>query len=299
MKQGIIYAVFSYLTWGLLPLYWRIFTAMPAWEILAHRIVWSFVFVAILVTFAKQWKQLKGVVANRRSRIAVVLCSLLISLNWLLFIWAVNNHQVLETSLGYYMNPLISVLLAVVFLKERLSPGQWFSILLAGSGVLIMAIQYGHIPWIAIALAVSFALYGLAKKAAKLDILLGLTWETIVVLPISLGYLLYIQAQGTSTFTDLSGTSVVLLMLSGVATALPLFWFAKATKLLPLSLVGFIQYIAPTTSLLLAIFLFNEPFTQWQLISFSLIWLSLIVYTLASFKKSNANRRLAEIQKVS
>jgi chloramphenicol-sensitive protein RarD len=286
MKQGIIYAVLSYLAWGLLPLYWRLFIAMPAWEVLAHRIVWSFIFVAILVTFAKRWKQLKKVVSSRRSKAAVFLCSILISANWFIFIWAVNNHHVIEASLGYYMNPLISILLAVVFLKEKLSPGQWLSIFLAGVGVLIMAVQYGHIPWVSISLAATFSLYGLGKKIAKLDVLLGLTWETIIAFPVSLCYLFYIQAQGTNTFTAMPSLSILLLLLSGAATALPLFWFAKATKLLPLSLVGFIQYISPTTSLLLAIILFREPFTQGQLISFSFIWLALIVYTFVTFRKS-------------
>ncbi|AKG33449.1 EamA family transporter RarD [Paenibacillus durus] len=286
MKKGIIYAVLAYLSWGFLPLYWRLFTAMPAWEILAQRITWSFVFVAVLVTVSKQWKRLKSVGSSRRSAAAIVLCSIFISLNWFLFIWAVNNNHVIETSLGYYMNPLISVLFAVVFLKERLSPGQWLSLCLAGTGVLIMAVQYGHIPWVAISLAVTFALYGLAKKIAKLDVLLGLTGETIVALPVALGYLFYIQSQGTGTFASLPFFSILLLMLSGVATAMPLFWFAKSMQLLPLSLVGFIQYIAPTTSLLLAIFLFNEPFTEGNLISFSFIWLALIIYSFVTFKKS-------------
>ncbi|QWU17087.1 chloramphenicol-sensitive protein RarD [Paenibacillus sophorae] len=286
MKKGIIYAVLAYLTWGFLPLYWRLFTAMPAWEILAQRITWSFVFVAVLVTVSRQWRRLKSVGSNRRSAAAIVLCSIFISLNWFLFIWAVNNNHVIETSLGYYMNPLISVLFAVVFLRERLSPGQWLSLFLAGLGVLIMAVQYGHIPWVAISLAVSFALYGLAKKIAKLDVLLGLAGETIVALPVALGYLFYIQSQGTGTFTSLPPFSIILLLLSGAATAMPLFWFAKSMQLLPLSFVGFFQYIAPTTSLLLAIFLFNEPFSEGNLISFSLIWLALIIYSFVTFKKS-------------
>jgi chloramphenicol-sensitive protein RarD len=189
------------------------------------------------------------------------------------------------------MNPLISILLAVVFLKEKLSPGQWLAIVLAAIGVLIMSVQYGQIPWVSIVLAASFSFYGFGKKVARLDVLTGLTWETIIALPVSLIYLLYIQVQGTSTFASMPALNIVLLLLSGPATALPLFWFAKATRLLPLSLVGFIQYIAPTTSLLLAVFLFREPFTYWQLISFSFIWLALIVYSFVSFRKSIATKR--------
>lgn len=291
MKQGIVYAVLSYLAWGLLPLYWRLFQDMPAWEVLAHRVVWAFVFVALLVTAGKQWKQLKQVFSGGRTRIAVVLCSIFISANWLIYIWAVNNDQVVETSLGYYMNPLISILMAVVFLKERLSAGQWIAIGLAGTGVVVMAVELGRLPWVSLALAGSFALYGLAKKAVKLDALLGLTWETMIVLPLAIIYLGFLQTRGTGTFTHLPVLKMLFLLLSGPATALPLFWFGKATRLLPLSLVGFIQYIAPTTSLLLAIFVFGEPFDASQFISFSFIWLALVVYSAASLAGSRAAKK--------
>ncbi|MEK3673962.1 EamA family transporter RarD [Paenibacillus sp. FSL R10-2771] len=286
MKKGIIYAVLSYLIWGFLPLYWRLFQAMPAWEILGHRIVWAFVFVAVLVTCSRQWGRLRTIFSSTKSTVAVVLCSFFISMNWFLFIWAVNNNHVLETSLGYYMNPLISVLFAVIFLKEKLSAWQWASILLAGTGVGIMAVQYGQVPWVAIALAVTFSLYGLAKKLAGLDVLLGLTGETLMAMPVALGYLIYIQSQGTGTFASLSPLLMIVLLLSGAATAMPLFWFAKSMQLLPLSMVGFIQYISPTTSMLLAVFLLGEPFSQGRLVSFSFIWVALIVYSVAGFRKS-------------
>ncbi|MFC6332666.1 EamA family transporter RarD [Paenibacillus septentrionalis] len=294
MKKGIIYGFLAYLSWGLLPLYWRLFDTMPAGEILAHRILWSFVFVAVLVTAAKRWKSLISVVKERKNRLAVLLCSIFISCNWLIFIWAVNSGNVIETSLGYYMNPLISVVFAVVFLKEKLRVGQWAAIIIAGIGVLLMAIQYGHVPWIAIVLAVSFALYGLAKKVAQLDVLLGLTWETMIVVPIAMIYITFIHADGSAAVFSLSGGSMVLLLLSGAFTALPLFWFARAAERLPLSMVGFIQYIAPTTSLLLAIFVFDEAFTEGQLVSFSFIWFALIIYTFVSFRKSKASSQLGE-----
>lgn len=286
MKSGIIYGFLAYVTWGLLPLYWRLFETMPAGEILSHRILWSFIFVAVLVTIGRRWKHLKAVVKDKRSKLAVLLCAVFISCNWLIFIWAVNNGNVIETSLGYYMNPLISVLFAVVFLKEKLRAGQWAAIIVAGTGVLLMAVQYGHVPWIAIVLAISFALYGLAKKVAKLDVLLGLTWETMIVVPIAIIYMTFIHVEGSATVLSLSVSSMVLLLLSGAFTALPLFWFAKAAERLPLSVVGFIQYIAPTTSLLLAIFIFGEPFTEGQLVSFTFIWAALFIYTYSSFRKS-------------
>jgi chloramphenicol-sensitive protein RarD len=292
MKKGIVYGFLAYLSWGLLPLYWRLFETLSAWEILAHRILWSCVFVVILVIAAKKWKLLLSAIPNFKSRAAVVLCSLFISFNWFLFIWAVNHDHVIETSLGYYMNPLISILFAVLFLKERLSLGQWLSILLAGLGVLIMAVQYGTVPWVAIALAVSFALYGLAKKVANLDVLLGLAWETIVVLPAALIYIGFVQSNGTGTVSGLSGGAWILLLLSGAVTALPLLWFAQAAKRLPLSMVGFIQYLAPTTSLLLAVFVFHEPFTEAQLISFSFIWAALILYSVVSFKKAREVKKV-------
>jgi len=294
MKKGIIYGFLAYLSWGLLPLYWRLFDTMPAGEILAHRILWSFVFVAVLVTAAMRWKSLISVVKERKNRLAVLLCSIFISCNWLIFIWAVNSGNVIETSLGYYMNPLISVVFAVVFLKEKLRAGQWAAIIIAGIGVLLMAIQYGHVPWIAIVLAVSFALYGLAKKVAQLDVLLGLTWETMIVVPIAMIYITFIHADGSAAVFSLSGGSMVLLLLSGAFTALPLFWFARAAERLPLSMVGFIQYIAPTTSLLLAIFVFDEAFTEGQLVSFSFIWFALIIYTFVSFRKTKASGQLGE-----
>ncbi|MBB6676778.1 EamA family transporter RarD [Cohnella lubricantis] len=292
MKQGIGYAVLSYLAWGLLPLYWRLFQDMPAWEVLAHRIVWAFVFVAVLVTAAKRWKQLKQVVSGKRNLIAVGLSSLFISANWLVFIWAVNNDHVVETSLGYYMNPLISILMAVIFLKERLSAGQWIAIALAGAGVAVMAVEFGSLPWVSLVLAGSFALYGLAKKAVKVDALLGLTWETMIVLPLSLAYLLFLQTRGESTFTELPIVQMLFLLLAGPATALPLFWFGKAASLLPLSVVGFIQYISPTTSLLLAVFVFHEPFEASELVGFGFIWLALIVYSAASLMRSKPANRL-------
>jgi len=290
MKQGVAYALLAYVAWGLLPLYWRLFQNMTAWEVLAHRVVWAFAFVAILVTASKQWLRLKKVAADRRSKLAVALCSLFISANWLIYIWAVNHDQVVETSLGYYMNPLISIVAAVIFLKERLSAGQWIAIGLAGAGVLVMTLELGRLPWVSLALAVSFSLYGLAKKAVKVDALLGLTWETLMVLPPALIYLGFLQAHGTESFTRLPLGTMLFLLLAGPATALPLFWFSKAASLLRLSLVGFIQYLSPTTSLLLAIFIFHEPFEATQLISFALIWLALILYSAVSFTETRQNR---------
>jgi len=223
--------------------------------------------------------------AGAKGKIVMILCSLLICANWLIYIWAVNHGKVMETSLGYYMNPLLSVLFGVVFLKERLKLGQWVALGLAAAGVLYITFQYGEFPWVAISLALSFALYGLTKKQLQVDSLSGVAWETLLVVPISLLYLSYLQSNGTATAWAMDSWQIVLLMLAGVVTALPLLWFAAATKYLPLSTIGFIQYLSPTISLLSAVFLFGEAFTTTHLISFSLIWAALVVYTISSLRK--------------
>lgn len=285
MKQGVFYAIAAYFMWGLLPLYWKVFQAMGAWEILAHRIVWSVVFVAIIIVVTKRVRKLRESITGAKMVGALIVCSLLISANWLLYIWAVNNDQVMQTSLGYYMNPLITVLMGVIFLKEKMHVGQWISLALASCGVLYITIQYGEFPWVALSLALTFAFYGLAKKLVKLEAIIGLAWETLFVAPIALAYLLMIQINGTETVSALAWWQVLLLTLAGVGTALPLYWFAQAAARLPLSMIGFIQYLSPTISLLSAIFLFHEPFTTTHMISFSLIWGALIIFTVSSIRK--------------
>ena len=289
MKQGVFYAIAAYFMWGLLPLYWKVFQAMGAWEILAHRIVWSVVFVAIIIVVTKRIRKLRESVSGAKMVGALIICSLLISANWLLYIWAVNNDQVMQTSLGYYMNPLITVLMGVIFLKEKMHVGQWISLALASCGVLYITIQYGEFPWVALSLALTFAFYGLAKKLVKLEAIIGLAWETLFVAPIALAYLLMIQINGTETVSALAWWQVLLLTLAGVGTALPLYWFAQAAARLPLSMIGFIQYLSPTISLLSAIFLFHEPFTTTHMISFSLIWGALIIFTVSSIRKKPAS----------
>lgn len=289
MKQGVFYAIAAYFMWGLLPLYWKVFQAMGAWEILAHRIVWSVVFVAIIIIVTKRIRKLRESVSGAKMVGALIICSLLISANWLLYIWAVNNDQVMQTSLGYYMNPLITVLMGVIFLKEKMHVGQWISLALASCGVLYITIQYGEFPWVALSLALTFAFYGLAKKLVKLEAIIGLAWETFFVAPIALAYLLMIQINGTETVSALAWWQVLLLTLAGVGTALPLYWFAQAAARLPLSMIGFIQYLSPTISLLSAIFLFHEPFTTTHMISFSLIWGALIIFTVSSIRKKPAS----------
>lgn len=285
MNAGFMYAVLAYLVWGLLPLYWNLFHSASAWEILAHRVVWSFAFVALLCIIGRRWKEALAALADRKKLAVIGAGSLLISTNWVLFIWAVNNGHVIDTSLGYYINPLINVALGIAFLKERPGIGQWLAIGIALIGVVVMAAQLGSVPWISLALAASFGLYGLTKKAFSLDPMIALIGETAVVLPLALLYLLFIHSTGTATAGSLPAPRLLALLLAGVATATPLFWFAQAAKRLSLSTVGFIQYIGPTLTLLLGIVFFKESFTGAHMISFSLIWLALIIYTWTSLRK--------------
>jgi len=283
LKAGLWYAIAAYAAWGLLPIYWKILNGIPSGQILSHRIAWSFIFVAILLFIRGRWGLVKEVLTDRTSRFAVILCGFTISINWFLYIWAVNHNHIVEASLGYYMNPLISIAVGVVILKERLHFWQIVSLVLAAIGVIIMTIQLGKIPWIALTLAVSFAFYSLAKKMVKFDAMTGLALETLVVVPVSLVYLFFVHGQGTGAFGS-SWTASLLLMVSGVVTAFPLLWFAQAARSVPLSTIGFIQYLSPTITLLLGVFLYHEPFTKSHLMSYGLIWIALVLYSLSYTK---------------
>ncbi|RIX48615.1 EamA family transporter RarD [Paenibacillus nanensis] len=288
MKNGLLYAIIAYIMWGLLPLYWKLFETTPAGEILSHRIIWSFVFVAILIAAQRKWSELRALAANRSSLLSLTVSSLLITANWMIFIWAVNNGHVVETSLGYYLTPLLNVLLGILFLREKPSKGQWLAVALAGAGVLFVAIDYGRFPWISVSLALSFGLYGLAKKKVSLESSLGLFMETAVVTPLALLYWIYLGATHTATAWSLSAGSLLLLLLAGAATALPLLFFAKAAKQLPLSTLGFVQYIGPSITLLLSVLVFDEHISTVLLVSFSLIWAALVVFAMSSIRRAKS-----------
>lgn len=278
---GIWYVVGAFITWGILPLYWKLFKQISAGEILAHRILWSFVFVAIMLIYQGRLKTVKEVILNPSSLLKVLLSSLLISSNWFIYIWAVNTEKVIEASLGYYINPLLTVALGVIVLRERLSFWQLISFVIAVIGVLIMTIQYGMIPWVAISLALTFALYSLAKKTTKLESMTAVAVETLLVTPLALGYIIYKQAIGLGSIGNVPLGTTVMLMFSGILTALPLLWFAQGAKRVPLSTVGFIQYLSPTISLFLGIFVFRESFTTTHMFSFALIWVALALYSMS------------------
>jgi chloramphenicol-sensitive protein RarD len=290
-KEGIFYAALSYVIWGIIPIYWKFVQQVQPYEILAHRIIWSFVFMAALLVFTKKWKlftaYLKQISKEPRKLFALFAASLLVSTNWGVFIWAVNSNHILETSLGYYINPLVSVLLGVIVLKERLSKAQVLSFCLAAAGVLILGIHFGSIPWVSLILAITFGLYGLAKKMISADSAIGLTLETMMVTPLALGYCVYLALSSNSSFFG-SGSVSLFLIGGGIATALPLLYFAKGAQLVPLSMLGFLQYIAPTLTLILGVFVYHETFTKTHLVAFIFIWSALAIYSLSKTKWGTA-----------
>lgn len=287
-KIGIWYGIAAYTAWGFLPLYWKILYHVPAGEILAHRIVWSFVFVFLLIITTGKWKifvnEWKNLFVHWKTGLSLLVASLFVTGNWFIYIWAINHGHVIESSLGYYINPLVSVLLGVFVLKEKLNFWQIVSFCLAGVGVLILTIKYGSFPWIALSLALTFALYGLAKKLIKLSAMFSLAFETMFVTPIALLFILTLQFKGVGSFGTITLTTILLLMGAGIATALPLLWFADAAKRIPLSMLGFLQYIAPTIMLVLGIALFHEHFTTLHFIGFLFIWIALLIFTFSKTK---------------
>lgn len=284
-RGGVLWAISAYLIWGILPVYWKNLDHVPSAEILMSRVVWAFVFTLLLILLLKNGRHLIGDIKmlwqSQKSFWSLCLASLLISANWFIYIWAVNNGYLVQTSLGYYMNPLVSVLLGIFFLKERLSKAQTVAFLLAVTGVVILTVSYGKFPWLAFALAVSFAVYGLAKKTIQLDALRGLTIETFFITPIALGYYLWLFFNGQAVFLHVDIKTDLLLIGTGIATALPLVLFAKGVQKLPLYMAGFLQYIAPTMMLFLGVVIYGETFGKVDLLSFMFIWAALILFTVS------------------
>ncbi|MGO0058902.1 EamA family transporter RarD [Brevibacillus fluminis] len=280
-KQGIGLLIACYSAWGLLPLYWKFLANIPSDQILAHRIFWSFLFVTVLIFAQGRWPEIKAVFRSKKNILALFLCSLFISSNWYIYIWAVNHGHIVETSLGYYINPLLSVALGIIVLRERLTFWQVVSFSLAAIGVTVLTVEYGKFPWIGLSLATTFAVYGLAKKLVKVDSLTGLTMETFMAMPFALAYILYVEINGTGLVGNISWLEFFVLLCSGVVTALPLLWFARGAKAVAMSTVGFFQYLSPTIQLFLGIFVYHETFSYVHAISFSFIWLGLLLYTLS------------------
>lgn len=273
---------------GIPPIYWKLIQHIPAFEILAHRIVWSFVFMGIVILATRNYhaflKQARLILKDKKQIIGIVFASITISINWVVYILAVNTGHVVEASLGYYINPLVSILLGMIILKETFSKAQWTAFLLAGLGVLYMTFHFGSIPWLALLLAFSFGAYGLLKKLVPLHAMFGLALETMIVTPVAVAFLLQRQYGQWEEITVFSSTTLLVLG-SGIVTAIPLLLFGAGAKRIPLSMVGFLQYFAPTIMLLIGVFLYEEPFTSVHAVSFSLIWAGLAVYTFSRMKR--------------
>lgn len=287
-RTGVMYIVFSYLVWGVLPAYWKLLDHVTPGEILANRILWSFIFMLFVLFLSKQLGNFRAAFSEikRKPKLlgALATASLIVSCNWFIYIFAVNTDQVVQASLGYYMNPLVSVLLGLFVLKEKLSVAQYVSFFLAAIGVVIMTISYGEFPSIALGLAISFSLYGLAKKLIPIESALGLTLETMVMTPIAVGYIIYLFFTEKNILFAQTISTDLLLICAGIVTALPLLYFAKGAKEISLTTLGFLQYISPTMMLVLGVFIYRETFSTIHLLAFSFIWIALVLYYLSYTK---------------
>jgi len=274
--------------WGLFPLYWKMLTGVPALEVVAHRTAWGLVAAAGLVTLRARWRDARAVIGRPRTLVALGASAALIGVNWLMYIWAVVHDHVTEASLGYYVNPLVNVVLGVVVLRESLTRAQKLAVGLAAAGVLVLTLGHGRFPWIAIALAVSFGLYGLVRKTVAADALTGLLWETALLAPFAVGLLLALASRGAGVFGAAHPRESLLLALGGVVTAVPLVLFAAGARSLPLSTLGLIQYLSPSLQFLLAVFLYREPFTAAHGVAFACIWTALAILTLDMRRRMTA-----------
>ncbi len=279
MKKGIWYAIGAYTLWGVLPIFWKMLQSASASEIVAHRMVWSLVFLAAILSYRGQWQWLPKIRRNRRAMGIFVLTATLLGANWLIYVWGVNAGHIVETSLGYFINPLVNVLFGVIFFRERLRGGQWLAIIIATAGVLYLTFSYGALPWIALSLAFSFGFYGMFKKKSPLNALEGLSLEMMVLFIPALLYLFYLQGTGQAAFGRAGLMTTFLLAMTGVATAIPLLFFAAAAQRIPLSVIGVLQYLAPTLQFLIGVVIYGEAFTRTRLIGFGIIWLALFIYT--------------------
>ena len=282
MKRGVTFAVGAYAIWGVSPIFWKLIKDIPALEIVGHRIVWSFILVFGLTAILKKNSPLKGALKDRRVLLIFSISASLLLINWVVYILAINSGFIVDASLGYFINPLVSVCLGVIFLKEKLRIWQWIPVGIAFFGVIYLTISYGSLPWIGLTLAFTFGIYGLLKKRVGLDSLNGFTLETGLMLFPAIVYLLILESNGLGSFGHVSAFETILLFSTGILTALPLVLFGSAAQSINLSTLGFIQYIAPTLQFIIGVYLYGEAFTQDRLIGFGMIWFALAIFTIES-----------------
>lgn len=279
MRTGMLLAIIAYICWGLFPIYFKMLREIAPLEILLHRMIWSLLFLLAILAWRRQWSWMRTVLRRPRVLAGFTASALLLSTNWFVYIWSVNNDRVIDASLGYFINPLVSVLLGFVILRERLRPLQWLAVALAAGGVAWLTWEGGQLPWIGLTLGITFGTYGLLRKTAALGALEGLSLETLLLFPLALGYLVYLTLTDHNTFLTASTSSQWLLAAAGPITAIPLLCFAAGARRIPLSMVGLLQYLSPSIQLLLGVWLYHEPFGGARLVGFAAIWTALAVYS--------------------
>lgn len=282
-KAGVLYGLGAYLLWGVLPVYWKLLESVPALEILANRFIWSAVFVLGILVFSGRLglflQEARAIFSSWKNALTMLAAAVTISFNWGIFIWAVEDGRIVESSMGYYINPLVSVLFGMLFLKEKLDRLQLLAVICAAAGIAVMLIKNGSLPWVSVSLAVTFALYGLLKKLIKVSALTSILLETLLITPVALYYMYTLSNSGSCAFQRSDSLLLLLLVGAGAVTATPLLLFTNCAKLLPLKIVGFMQYISPTISLLLGIFVYGESFSYVHMLSFGCIWAGLVFFT--------------------
>ena len=280
MNSGVVYALAAYVIWGLFPLYFKALEQVPSLQILAHRMAWSLLFVALLLAVLKRWSWMRLLREQPALIARFALSAVLLSSNWGIYIWAVNSNHVVDASLGYYINPLVNVALGSVLLHERLRGLQWVALAIAAAGVTVMAIEIGHVPWISLRLALTFGSYALLRKTAPLGALEGLAVETAVLFPLAVAYLFWLSTQGMNAFASADLSTRWLLVAAGPVTTIPLLLFAAGARRMSMTLLGVLQYITPTLQLALGVWLYHEPFAAAKMIGFGLVWVGLAVFLL-------------------
>jgi chloramphenicol-sensitive protein RarD len=289
--SALLAGIAAFTTWGLIPGYWKLLKSIPSSEILAHRFVWTTLFLSVLLTWQRRWHEVK---VNSQSRRALLFClasGSAIAVNWFLFIWAVIIGRVIETSLGYFMTPLVNVLFGALFFRERLTRPQLLAVLLATIGVLNLTFGYGYFPWVALSLCTSFGLYGFLRKKSGTAAIPGLFFETMAIVPLAILYLTFLSVRGQLAFGHISPRLSILLISTGIVTAVPLLWFGHAARHLRLTTIGFLQYLAPTCTFFLGVFVYHEPFTRAHLITFGLIWIAIAIFTGEAVSRWRSLRR--------
>ena len=290
-RYGVFTGLSAYLMWGLLPLFWPLLKPAVAFEILGHRIIWSLLFVIVLMFLTRSWPVVKQTLKNKKRAWLIVLASFFVATNWGVYIWAVNDNHVVETSLGYFINPLVSVLIGTVFFQERLRTFQKIAVGIAALAVIILSFDYGRLPWIALVLAASFGIYGGLKKQINLPAIPGLMMETVLLLPITLIYLSWLYQNSEAVLLS-SKTLLILAIISGPLTALPLLLFGTATTRVPLTWLGVMQYVAPTLQFIIGVTVFSETLSTVKVIGFLIVWSALAIFSFDAWRTSRTKSSL-------